>query len=99
MFIGIKNFCKTNPKSCSIAAILSNIWWRIGIISVLFLRILSNFGELIYYASTKNEDSEASNESAETLYEAGEDFGTIMKYILDFRTNMDTTRSEFDVMG
>ena len=96
MFVGIKMFCSTNPKSCTIPAILTNIWWRIGIITVLFMRIFTNCIELIIYAADKNEDPDASNESADTLYEAGEDFGTIMKYILDFRTNMDTTRSEFD---
>ena len=67
-----------------------------GIISVLFARIFSNDIELIMYADNKNEDSNAATESADTLYDMGEDFGAILKYIIDFRLEMDTTRSEFD---
>ena len=76
--------------------ILSNVWWRIGIISVLAARIFSNDIELIIYADSKDEDSNAATESADTLYDMGEDFGAILKYIIDFRVEMDTTRSEFD---
>ena len=65
---------------------------------VLMLRIISNDIELIIYASDKDVDPEAANESAETMYEMGEDFGTILKYVLDFHITMDTTRSEFDSM-
>ena len=96
MFLGLKRFCTTHSKKCTIPSILSNIWWRIGIIEVLKLRILTNFIELIMYAADKNEDPNASTESAETLYEAGEDFGTILRYMIDFRVPMDTTRGEFD---
>ena len=67
-----------------------------GIISVLFARIFSNDIELIIYASDKDDDANAATESADTLYDMGEDFGTILKYIIDFRIEMDTTRSEFD---
>ena len=67
-----------------------------GIIAVLFLRIFSNDIELIIYASDKNEDADAPQESSDTLYEMGEDFGSILKYIIDFKSDMDTSRSEFD---
>ena len=67
-----------------------------GIIAVLFLRIFSNDIELIIYASDKNEDANAPQESSDTLYEMGEDFGSILKYVIDFKSDMDTSRSEFD---
>ena len=99
MFLGLSKFCEIDPKRCSIPVVLTNIWWRLGIIIVLFFRILTNDVELIVYASDKEVDPEAANESAETMYEMGEDFGTILKYILDFHVEMDTTRGEFDIMG
>mgnify|MGYP004561602297 FL=1 len=96
MFLGLKEFCDIDPERCSLPMVLTNTWWRMGIIIVLALRIFSNDIELIVYASEKDEDPDAASESAETMYEMGEDFGTILKYILDFRVTMDTKRSEFD---
>ena len=93
---GLKEFCDIDPERCSLPMVLTNTWWRMGIIIVLALRIFSNDIELIVYASEKDEDPDAASESAETMYEMGEDFGTILKYILDFRVTMDTKRSEFD---
>ena len=54
---------------------------------------------MIVYASDKDTDPDAADESAETMYEMGEDFGTILKYVLDFHIEMNVERSEFDVMG
>ena len=97
MFLGLTQFCETDPVRCSLPVILSNVWWRMGIIAVLAMRIFSNDIELIVYAAEKDEDPDAANESAETMQDMGEDFGTILKYIIDFRSDMDTTRSEFDM--
>ena len=50
MFTGLTNFCETDPVRCSLPVIITNVWWRMGIIAVLMLRIFSNDIELIIYA-------------------------------------------------
>merc|ERR1712166_923651 len=96
MFLGLQQFCEVDPIRCSTPVILTNIYWKIGIILTLALRIFSNDIELIIYATDINEGPNAAQESADTLYDMGEDFGSILKYIIDFRLEMDTSRSEFD---
>ncbi len=54
MFEGLTQFCEIDPRRCSIPVVLSNLWWRMGIITVLFIRIFSNDVELIVYASEKD---------------------------------------------
>ena len=73
-------------KRCTAQKLLTNLWWRLGIIGLLFMRIIVNCGQLIDYAAEKEKSGRiyAGIETANVLYDMGDDFGGITRYIVDF---------------
>ena len=73
-------------KKCSPQIILTNIWWRQIVLYSQSIRIFYNIIEVINYAIKKPKTGQivASLNTASTLYDMGEDFGTMARYVTDF---------------
>ena len=73
-------------KKCSPQTILTNIWWRQPVLYSQLLRVQYNIIEVIKYAINKPVTGQivASIMTASTLYDMGDDIGTMARYILDF---------------
>ena len=73
-------------KKCSPQNILTNAWWRMAVVLAQSTRVTYNIIEIIGYTIDIKEDGreKSSQLTAGTLYDMGEDFGTIIRYILDF---------------
>ena len=73
-------------KKCSPQTILTNIWWRQPVLFSQFIRVQYNLVEVIQYALNKKQTGQmvASQKTASTLFDMGDDIGTMARYILDF---------------
>ena len=89
MISSMNTFCDIDPERCTIPVVLSNIWWHTPVISALSLRISIAFIEIMVFAGRRTSDGNAGKETEDTLYDIGEDFGSILRYILDFHLKSD----------
>ena len=92
----MNTFCSVDSKRCTLAQILTNLWWHTAIIGILSVRIFVNMIELIVWGATRNEDSQAEIKTENNLYDIGEDVGSIIKYTLDFHTMETIKNNEWD---
>ena len=87
VFCALDGFDETHVwKKCSPQQILTNFWWRVAVLLSQSTRILYNIGQIIGYAIDIKTTGQvmAAAHTASTLYDMGDDFGTMARYILDF---------------
>ena len=96
MTLSIRHFCDVDKSRCKIAQILTNTWWHSIVIGIIAIRVIYGCIELIVYAGRRTSDSNAGVETEDTLYDMGEDFGSIMKYVYDFHISEDLALTEWD---
>lgn len=73
-------------KKCSPQVLMTNAWWRSLVLMSQSTRVFYNITEIIGYAINKSKTGQimASVYTASTLYDMGDDIGTMVRYILDF---------------
>ena len=65
---------------------MTNTWWRSLVLLSQSLRVFYNMIEVVGYAYNKSKTGRimASARTASTLYDMGDDIGTMGRYIFDF---------------
>ena len=97
MVVDLENYCKIGDV-CHPSLILTNLWWRSPVITFTTLRILINIIEIITYVGERdiNGLSVMNELTTSKLYDIGNDFGNITRYISDFHLESVLKRGEFD---
>lgn len=85
-------------KKCSASKIMTNLWWRQLVLYSHAGRIMYNIGLIIYYALEKEKTGQimAAVYTGSTLYDMGEDFGTVARYSLDFNQVKSIEITDYD---
>ena len=96
MILSMRHFCSVDEQRCSMSQLFTNIWWHTIVIGILSIRILYSMIEIIVYAGRRTSDSQAGEETENTLYDMGEDFGSILRYTLDYHVSEDLALNEWD---
>ena len=90
-------FCDNDLSRCTTQTLLSNFYWRAPIIALQSFRVFVNWLQLAVYTSKKNQGVEEAVEwMQDTMFDMGEDLGSISNFILDFHLEQGIHKSEWD---
>ena len=91
-----RQFCKLDKDRCTWPIVLSNAWWRSAVLLVQNFRIFVNLIHLCWYAYKRNSMEDASEWTSSRWYDIGDDIGSGVRFILDFRVDEEIEQSEWD---
>ena len=77
-----------DKKRCKWNQILTNLWWKQPVIYAQSIRIVWNSIKIAWVTrkrETKFSDGMAAEQTSYRLYDMGDDFGSILRFTLDYR--------------
>ena len=75
---------------------MTNWWRRPIVIGAQSLRIFVDFIRVSWFAIKRDTRPLSSEDTSDKLYDIGDDIGSILRYVVDFKIDEDIDIGEFD---
>ena len=92
----VRDFCHTDEKRCHVPQLLTNWWQRPVIIGAQSVRILVDLLRVSWFAIKRESRPLSSEDTSDKLYDIGDDMGSILRYVVDYKRDEEITIGEFD---
>jgi hypothetical protein len=89
-------FCTTDKNRCKWNQLLTNVWWKQPVIYAEMVRIALNSFKIVWTTRKRDEREAAAEDVSYKLYDVGDDFGSILRFSLDYRVPQTFDHGDWD---